>query len=102
MKDRYKPKTLDALLGCVVEEAGELLQAVGKSQRWGLLSVNPELPPHERESNVVWLKREMTDLRQRLTALEHALEDCEEAGNYDLDQPIAYSALLYSRDSRPS
>lgn len=44
MKPQYQPKTLAQALGCLVEEAGEVLAAVGKTQRWGMESRNPEAP----------------------------------------------------------
>ncbi len=62
MKPQYEPKTEQQLLGYLVEEAGEVQAAVGKSLRWGLDSYNPELPPDQRESNEQWLLREIADL----------------------------------------
>ena len=35
MNLNYRPKTTEQALGYLVEECGEVLQAVGKSQRWG-------------------------------------------------------------------
>lgn len=62
MKPQYEPKTLDQALGYMVEEAGEVLAAIGKSQRWGLDSFNPEIPVAQRETNADWLWRELHDL----------------------------------------
>ena len=42
MKPQYRPITLGQKLGYLVEECGEVLAAVGKTQRWGLESFNPE------------------------------------------------------------
>jgi len=42
MKPEYAPQTCETALGKLVEECGEVLQAVGKTQRWGLKSRNPE------------------------------------------------------------
>jgi hypothetical protein len=39
-----------------------VLQAIGKTIRWGLESVNPELPPEQQESNAAWILRELDDL----------------------------------------
>ena len=36
MKPEYMPITIDEKLGYLVEECGEVLHAVGKTQRWGL------------------------------------------------------------------
>ena len=62
MKPQYEPKTVEQALGYLAEEAGEVLAAVGKTWRWGLESVNPELPPEEQETNRHWILRELTDL----------------------------------------
>jgi len=48
MKPQYEPKTTEQALGYLVEECGEVLAAVGKTQRWGLESTNPELLPEQR------------------------------------------------------
>jgi len=45
MKPEYRPVTIDQKLGYLVEEAGEVLHAVGKTQRRGLDSFNPEPGP---------------------------------------------------------
>jgi len=73
MKPRYEPKTLEQKLGYLVEECGEVLAAVGKTQRWGLQSVNPELPPEEQETNQEWLLRELTDLTRAVRMIRKAL-----------------------------
>ena len=62
MKPQYEPKTITQALGYLIEEAGEVQAAVGKSIRWGLDSVNPELPPEQRIKNAHWLFRELADL----------------------------------------
>lgn len=62
MKPEYAPKTLAQALGYLTEECGEVLAAVGKTQRWGPDSYNPELPPEQRETNADWIRREMRDL----------------------------------------
>lgn len=54
---QYEPKTFEQTLGYLIEEAGEVLPAAGKTLRWGHESVNPELPPEEQETNAAWLKR---------------------------------------------
>ena len=51
MKPQYRPQTEEQILGYFVEECGEVLAAVGKTQRWGLESVNPELPSDQQETN---------------------------------------------------
>lgn len=61
-KPQYEPKTDTQRLAYLVEECGEVLAAAGKSQRWGLDSYNPELPPDQRETNRAWLRRELLDL----------------------------------------
>lgn len=65
MIPRYAPKTLEQKLGYLVEECGEVLAAVGKTQRWGLESCNPE-PGASRETNREWIIRELHDLEQAI------------------------------------
>jgi NTP pyrophosphatase (non-canonical NTP hydrolase) len=62
-------------LAHLVEECGELLAAAGKTQRWGPLSANPLIPESERETNLVWLIREMADVRQALDRLQQAIDE---------------------------
>ena len=69
----YWPSTYEAKLGWLVEECGEVLAAVGKSTRFGLLSVNPELPESEQETNGDWVLRELKDLRQAIDVAETAI-----------------------------
>ena len=71
--DRYYPQTLTAKLGYVAEECGEVLAAVGKTIRWGVDSVNPELPLLKQESNRAWVLRELQDLKNAIAILEEAL-----------------------------
>jgi len=68
MKPQYEPKTREQFYGYLIEECGEVLHAAGKTLRWGEVSVNPELSPGEQESNLVWLKRELCDLRGAITS----------------------------------
>jgi hypothetical protein len=65
---------LDFARGKAIEECGELLAALGKSLRWGWLSVNPDLPIKEQETNVEWIKREMADVRHALDNLEKEMQ----------------------------
>jgi NTP pyrophosphatase (non-canonical NTP hydrolase) len=73
-KAKYLRSDVNSLLGHVVEECGELLHAIGKTQRWGLNSYNPEIPIAERESNRTWIIREMEDLYQALGRLRDVLK----------------------------
>lgn len=70
---KYPDLTLEQKLAHLVEECGEVLQAVGKTQRWGLYSVNPELPPDKQEINKDWILRELADLRETIDRVELAL-----------------------------
>lgn len=65
-RPQYVPKTADQKLGYLVEEAGEVLSAAGKSLRWGLMSVNPELLDAKQETNRAWLWRELADLERAI------------------------------------
>lgn len=70
---RFLQNGFDKRLSHAIEEAGEFLAAAGKTQRWGPMSVNPLIPPSEQETNLVWLKREMDDLRQAMNRLDEAI-----------------------------
>jgi NTP pyrophosphatase (non-canonical NTP hydrolase) len=72
-KPEYEPKTVEQRLGYLIEECGEVLQAAGKSIRWGLQSVNPELPASQQESNQEWLRRELKDLKAAIRRIEDVL-----------------------------
>jgi hypothetical protein len=71
---KYMKPGLPFAVGKTVEELGELGAALGKTIRWGWLSYNPELAPHAQETNLVWVKREISDVRGALDNLEHELE----------------------------
>lgn len=75
MKPEYVPKTLATQLGYLVEECGEVLHAVGKTQRWGFFSTDPTspLPEAERETNAEWISREIGDLKYAIFLVERAL-----------------------------
>lgn len=73
-QEEYMRAGLDFAVGKAVEEVGELLAAIGKTQRWGWFSVNPELKPADQESNLAWVRREMEDVRGALDNLEKELE----------------------------
>jgi hypothetical protein len=60
-------------MGKAIEEAGEFLAAIGKTQRWGWASVNPELPREQQETNEAWVRREIADLRGALDNLEREM-----------------------------
>ena len=72
---KYMRPGLDFAVGKAVEEAGEFLAAMGKTLRWGWSGVNPELPESDQESNAIWVKREMKDLRGALDNLEREMEN---------------------------
>lgn len=73
MKREYKPKSTLQKLGYFSEECGEVLAAVGKTIRWGLNSVNPELAVEDQETNREWILRELKDLKQAIRLLEKDL-----------------------------
>lgn len=70
---KYMRPGLGFAMGKAIEEAGEFLAAIGKTQRWGWMSTNPELPVEQRETNADWVRREMADLRGALDHLEHEM-----------------------------
>lgn len=71
---RYMRPGLSFAMGKAIEEAGEFLAAMGKTMRWGWDSVNPELPPKDQETNQLWVRREIADLRGALDNLEREME----------------------------
>jgi hypothetical protein len=70
---KYMRRGLSFAMGKAIEEAGEFLAAIGKTQRWGWDSYNPELPVEQRETNEAWVRREMADLRGALDNLEREM-----------------------------
>lgn len=70
---KYMRAGLNFARGKAIEELGELQAALGKSLRWGWKSVNPELLPPDQETNLVWARREMQDVRDALDNLEREL-----------------------------
>lgn len=73
MKPQYEPTNVGQALGYLVEECGEVLAAVGKTQRWGLESTNPEIPVMERETNRDWILRELKDLETAIARVRKFL-----------------------------
>jgi len=53
----------DELLALILEECGEIVQAVGKIQRHGYESVDPTKPPEEQITNRRALQKELGDLK---------------------------------------
>jgi NTP pyrophosphatase (non-canonical NTP hydrolase) len=74
MKPEYVPRTLVQKLGKLVEECGEVQQAVGKSLRFGLAGVNPELPKEQQETNCDYLLREIEGLEEAIAIVRNALK----------------------------
>lgn len=75
---RYLPTTADGRLAHLTEECGEVLQAVGKTLRFGLDKHNPELSISQpQETNRAWLTRELLDLQQAITAVLNDIQNTE-------------------------
>jgi hypothetical protein len=83
---KYMRPGLDFAVGKAIEEAGELQAALGKTLRWGWFSVNPELPKAEQETNMVWVRREISDLRGALDNLEAELDRRGVAADFGSDR----------------
>jgi len=84
MKPEYMRDGLRFARGLVIEESGELTQALGelqsalgKSIRWGWNSVNPELPPAERETNAAWVTRAAAQVKAEIFDIINSLERLE-------------------------
>lgn len=69
-QQKYMRPGLDFAVGKTVEELGELQAAIGKTIRWGWMSVNPDIPADQRETNAAWVRREIADVRGALDNLE--------------------------------
>lgn len=67
---RFIQSGFEKTLAHFIEECGEALAAAGKTQRWGLHSVNPLLPPEQQETNRDWLVRELADLESVIARLK--------------------------------
>ena len=77
MKPEYEPTHTHQAIAYLIEECGEVLAAAGKSLRWGLDSVNPELPIEQQEANRDWLLREMKDLAGAVKRVRAFIEVAE-------------------------
>lgn len=78
---RYPSKTVWQALAKLVEEAGEVVAAGGKTFRFGPNSVNPELKEgdkHFQETNEAWLLREIQDLKAAIQDFEVILRIANE------------------------
>jgi len=109
---KYEPKTTAEKLGWVIEECGELLAAVGKTQRHGLDSWDPtdgakRTATGDRELNVDWVLREMLDVEKAIRLARTAIiRDAEESDPPRVD-PAApevlgvgtLAALIRERDT---
>jgi hypothetical protein len=79
---RYLQNELEKCFDHLAEECGEFISAYGKMRRWGAFSYNPELPKSERESNIHWVEREITDVIETATRLKNRLNDLS-SSQYD-------------------
>lgn len=93
MKPEYLPKTVAQVIGYAVEESGELQHAIGKMLRWGPFGANPELRIGDREPNVVWVRREIRDVKRALAWLDAALEQVVDADDELLRGDFDVTAL---------
>lgn len=71
MKPGYEPQAVGQALGQVVEECGEVCQAIGKAMRFGIWSSNPEAP--EKGNNRDQILSEIADLLLALDRAERML-----------------------------
>jgi hypothetical protein len=78
-KDDYLPpiEDFEGRIAHAIEEAGEFIQAAGKTLRFGYNSVNPDLPKGEQIKNIDWLMSEVLDAKQALERLQASYEKVE-------------------------
>lgn len=69
MNPQYLPQTPEGRIDRLVEEAGEVLMAIGKLRRFGPDSRHPDGGP----SNIEQLKTELRDLRHAIGEVEDDL-----------------------------
>lgn len=69
---KYLQEGFDKRLAHAIEECGEFLAAAGKTQRWGRHGYNPE-PGSNRETNITWLMRELTDVEEAMARLRQTV-----------------------------
>lgn len=62
MHREFLPTDLDTKRVHIIEEMAEVLQMYAKIQRFGELSVNPNLPPEEQITNIEAFHNELNDL----------------------------------------
>ncbi len=73
MDPKYFKDDLSSILAHTAEECGEVVAAIGKTQRFGLDSYNPKLAPEDRVTNKQWLLSELADLKMQISRLEASL-----------------------------
>lgn len=81
---RFLQQGYEAQAAHVVEEIGEfladagpLLAALGKTGRWGLDSVDPTIPPEQRETNRAWVRRALARTKCELPDIIQAIDRLE-------------------------
>lgn len=73
-RSKYRrPADAPFCLAHVAEECGEVVAAIGKTLRWGLDSVNPDLPSALQETNQAWVLREIADLERSISILRSCI-----------------------------
>jgi NTP pyrophosphatase (non-canonical NTP hydrolase) len=83
MTPGFEPKTPIAIYGHLVEEAGEVLSAIGKILRFGEESYNPFVSPEKREKNIDMMERELLDLKMCIYRIEEFVRVYREKGNQE-------------------
>ncbi len=85
MDNRFITQNLDDNLAHLSEECGELIielarliAAIGKTQRFGVESVNPLLANADQETNKDWIRREMRDVEEGMNRVRAALQRHDE------------------------
>lgn len=68
MRPDLLPTTFDGKIGRIIEECGEVLQAIGKMQRFGLTAKDPKTGIEY--DNLKDLNLELDDLRAAITAFK--------------------------------
>lgn len=78
-EDKYlRPDDLAFCEGHVVEECGELTAAIGKAQRWGYDSYNPD-SGCQGLSNIDAIRTELRDVKEAIARYERMLDKRSDA-----------------------
>jgi hypothetical protein len=96
MRPEWHPLTTAQKLGYLVQEAGEVQAAVGKTLLLGLDSLNPELPPEQQRTNKKWALFELHDLAGAIHIVREELQGSVTIGDLKVGDKFRVLDDVYS------